>query len=63
MQRGHQTFIDAKMVARAVVNIYPYDGNHIIMTADLVNDKSYPFKHKSKNGRRDKSEDLTWSRE
>jgi hypothetical protein len=48
----------ALMVIRKTVNIYPYDGNHIILTNDLVNDKAYPFKHVNKNGRRDRSEDL-----
>lgn len=46
------------MATKKVVNIYPYDGNHIILTNDLVNDKAYPFKHIYKKGRRDRSENL-----
>jgi hypothetical protein len=46
------------MARRKFVVIYPYDGNHIILTNDLVNDKAYPFKHTMKHGRRDRSENL-----
>lgn len=46
------------MASKKIVNIYPYDGNHIILTNDLVNDKAYPFKHIYKKGRRDRSENL-----
>jgi hypothetical protein len=46
------------MVTKKIVNIWPYDGNGVILTNDIANDKAYPFKHTRKNGRRDRSEDL-----